>query len=208
MSENHAVKAVIFDMGGVILRTMDMRPRVELARRYGVTPAELDRIVFHNAVAEAAEHGQASPQDVWREVGRLLNAPETALDEIARQFFAGDRMDMRLVQYIRGLRPGYTTALLSNTWMADLSGWLREKWQVPEDTFDRVISSAAYHLAKPDPRFYRLALELVEADPDETLFVDDTLVNLTGAEAVGIRAIHFRDTAETIAAIQENLEKN
>lgn len=208
MSENHAIKAVIFDMGGVILRTMDMRPREELARRYGVTLAELDRIVFHNAVAQAAEHGQADVPAIWREVGGLLHAPETALDEIAQQFFAGDQIDWELVQFIRSLRPRYTTAVLSNTWMADLSGWLREKWQVPEDTFDLVISSARYHLVKPDPRFYRLALELVKAAPDETLFIDDTQMNLAGAEALGIRTILFRSTAETIAAIQQHLDKN
>ena len=196
------IQAVIFDLGGVILRTLDIRPRAALARRYGLSTNALDQIVFHNAAAQAAERGQATEAEVWQEVGRLLNAPDEALPEIAEQFFAGDRIDFALVDYIRGLRPGRVTAVLSNSWIADLGRSLREKWQIPADAFDVVVSSARVGLVKPDPRIYQLALEQVQAAPEETIFVDDSLPNVAGAAALGIHAIRYFNTPGVIAEIE------
>lgn len=201
VTEKPAIKAIIFDLGGVILRTLDAGPREALARRYGLSYAALDQIVFHCPAAQAAEHGQASEAQVWQEVGRLLNAPAADIDEVAKQFFAGDRIDWELVQFIRGLRPAYTTALLSNTWLPDLAGWLVQHWQLPADTFDVVVASAQCGLAKPDPAIFTLALAQVHAAPAEAIFVDDFIKNVEAAQALGIHAIHYRRTAETIETI-------
>ncbi len=40
------IKAVIFDMGGVLLRTEDLTPRARLAAQLGVTLRELEHLVF------------------------------------------------------------------------------------------------------------------------------------------------------------------
>lgn len=47
--------------------------------------------------------------------------------------------------------------------------------------------------AKPDPDFFRKALESLGATAQESIFIDDLLENVLGARALGIRAFQFAD---------------
>jgi len=185
-----AVRAIIFDLGGVILRTEDTQPRAGLAQRLGFTYAALDAIVFNNSTAQRAERGQATPDEVWAEAARLLNLPPDEIPRVRREFFAGDRVDQDLIALIHSLRGDYKTALLSNTWFSDLPRFLREDLGIP-DTFDVVISSAREGLAKPDPRIFQVTLEALGIEAAEAVFVDDNLANVQAAGQLGIRAVRF-----------------
>lgn len=190
MTEQPSIHAVIFDLGGVLLRTDDPQPRTALAERLGLTRSALENIIFNNPVALRAEQGQATPDQVWMEIARLLDLPFEQMPEINRQFFGGDRVDFSLIALIQRLRPTYTTALLSNTWNVHLENTLRESLKIT-DTFDVIISSAAEEIAKPDPRIYQIALEKVKSQPEEAVLVDDNVDNIEGAAALGIRTIRF-----------------
>ena len=59
--------------------------------------------------------------------------------------------------------------------------------------------------AKPDPRYYRLALERFGLDGEQCLFVDDREENVRAARALGIRSvIHRGDVAEVRAFLRAN----
>ncbi len=184
--------AIIFDLGGVILRTEDPQPRINLARSLGITRLELENIVFFNPVSQRAERGQASPDEVWISIARTLNLPVDRMPEFKKQFFNGDRVDDHLVEFIKKLRASYTTALLSNTWTVDLERALREDYKIV-DAFDMVISSAYHQIVKPEPAIFKLALDLLKTHPEQTVFVDDAEKNITAAAALGIHTIHFRN---------------
>ncbi len=63
------------------------------------------------------------------------------------------------------------------------------------DRFRDIVVSGDERLVKPDPAIFHLALRRFGLAPGEALFVDDNAANVAGAEAVGIRAHHFRDAA-------------
>ena len=66
MSEmNYNIRVVMFDLGGVLLRTEDPRSRVELGRRFGLSREEIEKLVFGSEVSLKAEMGQAEPGEVW-----------------------------------------------------------------------------------------------------------------------------------------------
>jgi FMN phosphatase YigB (HAD superfamily) len=46
-------------------------------------------------------------------------------------------------------------------------------------------------MAKPDPAIYFHVLRELGARPEETLFLDDKLVNIHAAQALGFKAIQF-----------------
>jgi glucose-1-phosphatase len=194
------IKAVIFDLGGVILRTEDPQPRVELAQRLGITRWELEEAVFNNPISQQAERGLATAEEVWAEVGRRLNLPGEEIVPVRRAFFGGDRVDFELIELIQQLRGQYTTALLSNTWLVDLPGFLRDDLQVP-DTFDVVISSAQARVAKPDAEIFHLALEQVNAQPAEAVFVDDNAANIQAAAGLGIHTVRFLNPSQAQAEL-------
>jgi putative hydrolase of the HAD superfamily len=201
-----SLKTVIFDLGGVILRTDDLAPRSALAAQVGMTYAELDSLVFASPVARQAEEGLASPEAVWEHVRQTAGLAPEALRGFRRAFFGGDQVDMALVELIRGLRPTYLTALLSNTWIIDLDRFIEEDLRIPAGTFDLVISSAAVGLAKPKAEIFQLALARCQASPQQALFVDDNTANIRAAQALGMHTIHFRSPqqarAELLAYVQ------
>lgn len=201
MQEQPEIRAVIFDLGGVILRTEDPQPREQLAARHGMTRAALEEAVFNNPAALAAEAGQAAVEDAWAETARRLGLPKAEMAGFFAQFFGGDRVDFALLNFIRGLRPARTTALLSNTWQVDLPQFLRESLHIP-DTFDIIISSAAQKIRKPDPRIFQLALELTGAAAQQAVFVDDFAHNIEAAAAVGLRVVHFRSAEQAVAELR------
>lgn len=192
MAAQMQIKVVIFDLGGVLLRTDDPQPRTSLAKRLGVTRAELEEIVFMNKIAQQAEIGRATPEEVWGEVARLLNRPVQEMPAIEQDFFGGDQVDFELIHLIQSLRATYTTALLSNTWVVDLPGFLSEKLHIA-NTFDVIVSSAQQGVQKPNAKIYQILLDLVQARPEEAVFVDDAARNIAGAAALGIHTVHFRN---------------
>jgi len=198
------IQAAIFDLGGVLLRTEDRSPRTELARRFNMTFEEIEKLVFYSASGKLAAMGKISAHVHWEEVCKVLKIPFTQMAEIQRDFFGGDRVDRELITYIRSLRPRRRTAMLSNAW-DDLRQWLEAEWKIA-DAFDEIIISAEIGLAKPDPRIYRLALERLEVDPANAVFVDDFQENVDGALALGIHGILFKTPYQVMADLSHLLD--
>jgi HAD superfamily hydrolase (TIGR01509 family) len=65
--------------------------------------------------------------------------------------------------------------------------------------FDVLVWSYQLHMAKPDPAIYRYTLNELGAQPEETLFLDDRLVNVEAARALGMKALAF-STVERLRA--------
>jgi epoxide hydrolase-like predicted phosphatase len=184
------IRAVIFDLGGVLVRTEDPRPRAAAAARYGLTWEAADALVFRSESAQQATLGQITTAEHQKRTMQTLGAPESQAASFFDQFFAGDRLDRELVDFIRSLRPRYKTALLSNAW-DNLRSFLEETWRIA-DAFDHITISAEVGCAKPDPQIYRLTLEALDVRPEEAIFVDDFPENIAAAQALGIHGVHFR----------------
>ena len=71
---------------------------------------------------------------------------------------------------------------------------------------DLMIFSDEEGMAKPDARIYHLAAGRLGVQPGEAIFVDDVPRNVEAARAVGMLAVHFRDTAQAIAEIEAYLD--
>lgn len=74
-----------------------------------------------------------------------------------------------------------------------------ERW------FPVIVISAEEGLSKPHPDIYRRTCERLGKSPAECLFVDDRPSNVAGAEAVGLAAIRFASSDETIPLVRERL---
>ena len=79
---------------------------------------------------------------------------------------------------------GLLTAILSNISDNVLDSIEHEFAWI--DNFDVLVWSYQLRMAKPDPAIYRRVLEQLGTQPEETLFIDDKLVNIEAARGVGI----------------------
>jgi len=184
------LKAVFFDLGGVIVRTEFYAPRQQLADKLGLDFDDLNRLVFDSETSIQATVGTMTSLQHWEAVMKRLKRPAAELAAIRDEFFAGDIVDRTLVEYLRSLRGKYKTGLISNAW-SDLRDFIvREKF---DDAFDRMIISAEVGAAKPEAQIFQIALEQFGVRPNEAVFVDDFQVNIEGCEKVGMKGIHFKD---------------
>ncbi len=194
------MKAAIWDLGGVIVRTLDPSGRTHWEKRLGLQRRELERLVFEGEMGRKASLGQASADDVWNWVIERLDLPLDARTELERDFWKGDRIDRGLIQFIRNLRPAYKTGLLSNAW-PDLRDKMENVWHIA-DAFDEIVISAEIGLVKPDSRIYEHILERMNIQPEEAIFVDDFQENVAGAHAVGMQTIHFQNPTQTMQELR------
>lgn len=200
------IKTVIWDMGGVILRSEDWAPRRDLASQYGMTLEQIHNLVFESDSGRLATLGKIAEESHWKTIGDQLHlAPET-LKEFQKQFWGGDRLDVELADFIRKLKPGYTTALLSNAWTNARHVLTNSKPCI--DAFHLAVFSCEVGLAKPDPNIYNLVLRLCSSEPEEAIFVDDFVENIEAANQLGIHGILFKNAKQAMAEVTAMLENN
>ena len=197
------ITTVIFDLGGVLLRTEDRAPRTRLAEGLGMTYQELEAVMYDEESSLEAMRGQKGVEEHKARVMEILGLPEDAFPDFGDQFWGGDEMDRKLVEFIRGLRSDYTTALLSNAW-EDLRELLDDFWKI-SDAFDHIFISAEMGLAKPDPEVYQRVIAELGVPPSEVVFVDDFIENVEAAREAGWNAIHFRSREGALAELAEYL---
>lgn len=190
-------RGLLIDWGGVLTSGLD----TALGRW-----AELDGIDFHKyfeAIVEwlaaspaeaelnpihALERGQLSVPDFERKLAALLvrtdGTPVPAEGLIERMFAHFEHQPKMSALVRRARAHGIRTALLSNSWG---NSYPRDTW---DGMFDDLVISGEVGLRKPEPEIYRLAAERLRLDPAECVFVDDLELNVDGARAVGMTAIH------------------
>jgi epoxide hydrolase-like predicted phosphatase len=202
MENSAAIRAVIWDLGGVLLRTHDHSGRERWEQRLGLAPRELEAIVFGCDMSRQAFVGRAEVEDIWRAVADQLGVPEHDRAPLEQDFWSGDQIEHGLVSFIRQLRPAYKTGLISNAWKPLRK--LMEEWKIA-DAFDHLTISAEIGIAKPDPRIYAHSLKALQVLPQQAIFVDDFKENIAAARQFGLHTVHFKDPQQAIAEVKDLL---
>jgi epoxide hydrolase-like predicted phosphatase len=183
------IKAIIFDVGGVLVRTSNWSLRRKWEYSLGLKPGESDEIVFGRPMGIKAQLGEISDHQLWHWIGQRLDLSASELSTFHRDFWANDELNNELIDLIRILRPNYQTAVLSN-FPDNLRQLLAEKYVIADD-FDLIVCSAEEGVMKPDAEIYLRTLTRLGCKPSEAIFVDDNEENVSGAQGLGIRAIQF-----------------
>lgn len=198
------ITTVMFDLGGVLVRTENRGPRIKLAEEYGMDFWELSDIVYRTESARLATLGRVTAEDHWKHLQERFELEDHEVEPFERRFWGGDELDRDLVEFIRTLKEEYTTALLSNAW-DNLRTLMEELWEI-DGLFDHVFISAELNLAKPDDRIYQYVVDQLDVSPSEIVFLDDFKENVEAARNNGLYAIHYRNREQGLAELQELLD--
>ncbi len=195
------IKAVLFDVGGVLLRTEDLRGRRKWEARFRMKDWELADAVFNSAAASAATIGQASEAEVWEAVRRRFSLSPTELAELQADFGSGDRFDEPLLDWVTGLRGRYRTGILSNAW----GGARKFLTGIPKvvAAFEEMVISAEEGIMKPQPEIYERAVKRLNVRPEEAVFVDDVLTNVEAARRAGLAAVQYQVGLDVPGALRQ-----
>lgn len=186
-----ALRAVIFDYGMVLTGLPDAKAHEAMVRITGLSVDEFEK--FYWADRHAYDEGKLSGVTFWQKVARDagLSLTPADIEELNRQdAHMWTTQNPAMLAWQRSLKAaGIRTAILSNMGDSVLSKIEREfRWI---DDFDVLVWSFQLHMAKPDPAIYQHALQQLGTRPEETLFIDDKLINVEAAQALGLKALEF-----------------
>jgi putative hydrolase of the HAD superfamily len=185
------LRAVVFDYGMVLTGPPDPEAQAALLHITGLQPDRFEPLYW----ADRHDYdlgnltGLAFWQKLLRDAG--LNLASGAAEELnrwdARMWTTQNIAMLAWQQQLK--RRGLLTAILSNLGDNVLASVEREFAWI--HNFDVLVWSYQLHIAKPDPAIYRHVLNRLGTLPEETLFLDDKVVNVDAARALGIRALQF-----------------
>ncbi len=203
---------VISDFGGV-LTTPLAESFMAIQDSVGISPEN-----FGRALADSAEKNGANPL-FELECGRITDDEFTAQMSDALEPILGHRPEFRefgltffealhpngaMIDLIRDVRRiGYRAALLTN----NVREWepLWRSMLPVDELFETVVDSGFVGCRKPDPRIYEITLGRVGLPAGACVFIDDMEINCAAAVELGMKAIHFRETAQVKAELHEML---
>ena len=186
-----ALRAVAFDYGMVLSGPPDPAAHAHLERITGLDAEALER--YYWVDRHDYDRGELTGLGFWRKLAEDagLNLNDKAIDELnawdARMWTTSEPAMIAWQQRLQ--QQGFLTAILSNMGDSVLESIERSfDWIAG---FDVLIWSYHHGMAKPEPDIYRLLLERLGTAAEETLFLDDKLVNIEAARHIGIRALQF-----------------
>jgi HAD superfamily hydrolase (TIGR01509 family) len=186
------IKALIFDIGGVLEPPFDDVLFPALADMLGIPDRELRQRRAAGAVA--LSDGRMTLRDFYvgviAEIGRPVDPDAVVAQHLAVYEAATARLDPHVLALIRALRQRHVVACLTNT-EVEVGRFNRERGLY--DPFDRAFLSAEMGLHKPDPPVYERVLAELACEPAEAVFTDDRYENVLGARATRLHGIHFED---------------
>jgi putative hydrolase of the HAD superfamily len=192
-------KAILFDLGGVLIPWPSHDYFERWAARFGVDPARVRELLFHSADVEAANIGAITAEEYCRRcAGRVAVGEEHVLDLLAGAF-GGEGLNEPLVAYARALTSRIRVGALTNNWSFAREILARRGIA---DLFEVIINSAEEGVMKPDRRIYEASLARLGLPAHEVVFVDDREENVVAAGEVGMRGVHFRTTEQVIEDLE------
>ena len=213
------IRCVISDFGGV-LTTPLMHSFAAFQDRSGIPAEALGQAMQRVADADGAhplfvlEKGHMTEAEFLERISAELTGilgHEPEMHGFKEIYFEALEPNGPMIDLMRDLRGrGLRMALLTN----NVREW-EPLWRAMlpvDEIFELVVDSAFVGMRKPDAEIYELTLERIREatgaaglSAGECLFVDDVVVNIDAARALGFHAVHFRDNSQAIPEIQAAL---
>ncbi len=188
------MKAILFDLGRVLVDYEHQRTLAAITEYCSSEP----ELVTTWMQATSADFGvgalsaEAFHDRLVQELGYTQSFPK-----FVQTYASGLQRNEEALAYAVTLqrRPNVTVGIISNTNAAHVL-WLDE--HLPElIEFDLVVMSNEVALLKPDAAIFELALELLNAYPEQAIFIDDLAANVEAARTLGLAGIVHGDWTTT-----------
>ena len=199
------IKAIIFDMGGVLLQ---WNPLALYQKHFPHLSSDEIKNFFSEVNFNAwnleqdkgrtFEEGVADLSAKFPHYAPLISAYHDHWPDCISGTIEGT------VQILERVARNGTKAYGLTNFSSEKFALAREKYAFMEK-FERVIVSGDVKLIKPDPAIYRLTLEQIGHAAQECVFVDDSLPNILAAREMGFAAIHFQSPAQLDAELGQYL---
>lgn len=197
------IRAIIFDVGQVLVRLDLRQTQSVLANGSSLTPEELRSALERDPRWKDWQEGRISPRDWHLNLTRRFSIA-LSFDEFVRAW--NSTLDPQPIQpdsLFEYLSKNYRLALLSNTDPIHVSHL--ESTYSFYAYFPRParIYSCAVGAAKPNPLIFREALNACKVTAEQAVFIDDIATFADAARALGMNGIQYRCRSQLLTDLQQ-----
>lgn len=203
------IKAIIFDLGGVIL-DIDYTKTLEEFKKLGID-VEKEQLVLaaNNEMLNLFDCGLISPEKFREHIHNYANKPlhDYQVDNAWNALLLDWNIDR--LKLLDNLRKDYSVYLLSNTSIIHSNFYNERLRKLTQGRdlrayFDKVYYSYELGIRKPDPAIFMRVIDENNLDPQQTLFIDDTAEHVESAKKLGLNSYLIKPKqGETILELFE-----
>lgn len=183
-------KAIIFDLGGVILIQPENVSSIILKR---ILPNyEKEAILLFRTFLNPMVVGKISTREYFQKCKDELNLRQSAkslTNQWEVEYSQLIKVDGRMLNLIDALRKNYKIVILTNTIDSHYNQFM--KTEIPSHV-DEIIASYRVRLRKPFKEIYLQTLKKLGTTSDEVVFIDNKVENVEAARKLGMKGIVFK----------------
>lgn len=177
----------------MVCRFVPERRLAALERLTGLSSAEIQTRVWGSGLEEACERGDVPAEEAAARIAAALGRPLT-LDELATTWALAFEPDLDVLEIAHTRRTRGPIGLLTNNGPLLLHALPTALPEIARG-FDPLLFSCRLRALKPTPALFATVLHELRLDPGELLLIDDSVVNVEGARAAGLRALLYTNPA-------------
>lgn len=188
------IKAIVFDIGGVLIDNPWPQMLSHYANCLGVNEEDLEKFLKESKLMNDWSKGLITESDLWREICNYIKCHLPTSESLWLDGFRlAYRKKPEVFKLIENLQQkGLSIGLLSNTEKPVAEFLKQENFS----GFDAFICSCDIGEIKPNPAIYEEMLKKLDLESNEIIFIDDLKENIAGAKKIGIQAIQFTNISE------------
>ncbi|MFH0954764.1 MAG: HAD family phosphatase [Candidatus Micrarchaeota archaeon] len=196
------IKAVVFDMGGVVLVGKFELIIQRVSEKLGIDKSILEGL-GQDEYEKKALTGKMSHKEfleLLKKKAGLHQSIEQLQSIWKAAYLEVMPVNEGLLEIAKKLKKKYKVALLSN--LNDFHAEITKERGLFEP-FDPCLLSCEVGLAKPDPKIFELVLKKMKLLANECVFVDDRERHLKPAKEMGFQTILFKNNEQLVNDLQK-----
>jgi len=193
------IRTLFWDVGGVLLtNAWDHEERQRAVEKFQLQKADFE--TRHKDAVSGFEEGKIS-LDQYLDRTVFYQPRKFSTQEFKNYMFSLSKPKPEVLEFARSLAARCLMATINNE-SREMNDYRIKQFGLSR-IFDLFVSSCYVGMRKPDEKIYRLAVDLIQKQPDECCFIDDRPTNIEGAEKIGMRTVLMRDAAQLKKDLQD-----
>jgi len=197
MRNNTSIKAIGFDIGGVMLPYSIPQQKQYIADSLGVSLDEVMRV--YRKYLPLLETSAMDTEEFWADLIADTGSkadPKESIHIWTDHYIRENPIIPKMIGLVDKLREkGYRTGILSNI---DAAHGVINLHRHIFEHFDEVLLSYQVGVRKPDSAAFRLLARRLNVDLEELIFIDDLPLNVAAAQDIGINTILFESYEQLV----------
>lgn len=201
--KNRQIKAVIFDIGGVLQLGQQQRKKQGQTHASGIHEKiskklniSIDQYFDSIDTAYAASiSGQIPEKTLLKTLSFNLKISEKKLKKIYINAYKKEfKINKSLIKQVKNLKKlGYKVAILSDQWHLSKPAHVPKAWY---KLFDELIISCDVGIRKPDQKIYKITVKKLKVKFVDAIFIDNQIWNTKPAKKLGMKTILYKNNKQ------------